>query len=125
MPLLHQPVSAEDISKWRRQRSRGKDLCGGRQRGYSPGKPGLTPMPNGGPWEAGGLGAGPGSAICCAARGSPFPEPQSPHLYNGTVQEPLHRVVLSVQKSNTKAEVMRLGDGHFWPRRGVKGTQRT
>ena len=39
------------------KRSRGKDLCVGRHRGYEPGKPKLAPKPHGGPRGAGGLSA--------------------------------------------------------------------
>lgn len=49
-----------------------------------PGKPGLACLLNGGLWESGDMGSSPGLVIFCVISGSPFPEPQSPHLYNRT-----------------------------------------
>lgn len=89
-------------------------MCGGRHRGYGPGKPRLAPMLNGGPWEAGGLRASLAQLSAVLPGGSPSPEPQSPHLCNGTVQEPLPRVVQSILKSKKRQGVMRL-EGRWAP----------
>lgn len=56
----------------------------GSNRGYVLGTLGLACLSNG-PWESRGLGCRPSSAIFCVTSGSPFPEPQSLHLHNGTM----------------------------------------
>lgn len=57
----------------------------GQHRGYEARKPGLACLSNGGLWESGHRGSRSSLAIFCVTSGSPFLEPGSPHLCNGTV----------------------------------------
>lgn len=75
-----------------------------------------TCLSNGGLWGSGDMGSSPSLVIFCVISGSPFPEPQSPHLYKKTMWATIAQGHNVVRKH-----------GHFGPIREVlvQGTLRS